>query len=158
MRRGISIFTAIVRIYILQLTAILAVWLAMYFPGADVALAALYLWLVWAEARQAAAQMGSLVKQTVIAVVWQLPGLLMGFSLLTGLDGLTEFAYYFVFMLELWQTPVLPWLSLLPPWTISGWPVYYILIFVLVVVLICIYLLPVVIRGGRIQEKAGQEY
>jgi len=144
-----------VRIYILQLTAILAVWLAMYFPGADVALAAIYLWLVWAEARQAAAQMGSLFKQAVIAIAWQLPGLVMGFSLLTGLDGLTEFAYYFVFMLELWQTPVLPWLSLLPPWTINGWPVYYIMIFLLVVVLICIYLLPAVIPDRRRRRQAG---
>jgi len=143
-----------VRIYILQLTAILAVWLAMYFPGLDVAMAALYLWLVWVEARQSAAQMGSLVKQAAIAVAWQLPGLLMGFSLLTGLDRLTEFAYYFVFMLELWQTPVLPWLSLLPPWTLNGWPVYYIMIFVLVVVLLGIYLLPAMILGGR-RRKHG---
>ena len=141
------------RIYILQLTAILAVWLAMYFPGADVVLAVLYLWMVWAEAKQAAVRMGSLVKQAVIAVAWQLPGMLMGFSLLTGLDGLTEFAYYFVFMLELWQTPVLPWLSLFPPWTISGWPVYYIMIFVLVVVLICIYLLPAVILSSRRRDR-----
>lgn len=130
----------------------------MYFPGFDVVLAALYLWLIWAEARQAAAEMGSLVKQAVIAVAWQLPGLLMGFFLLTGLDRLTEFAYYFVFMLELWQTPVLPWLSLLPSWFIGGWPVYYIMIFVLVVLLIFIYLLPAMLLSRRRRENAGQEY
>lgn len=143
------------RIYIIQVTAILAVWLAMYFPGLDVVLAALYLWLVWAEARQAAAKMGSLVKQTVIAAAWQLPGIVMGFSLLTGLDRLTEFAYYFVFMLELWQTPVLPWLSLLPLWTLNGWPVYYIMIFVLVAVLLGIYMLPAMIPGRSRLEQAG---
>lgn len=149
MKRGSKILKAVLRIYSLHLGAILAIWLGMYFPGVDLVLAAVYLGLIWAEGSYAWLQLGSRGQQALVAFLWQLPGFFMGFTILTGLDRLSDMAYYFVFILELWQTPVLPWLSLLPVWTIQGTPLYYSLLFVLVPVLTLIYLAPAWLKARK---------
>lgn len=144
MKRGFKILRSIFRIYYLHLGAVLAVWLAMYFPGLDIVLSILYLLLLWQEGKYTYRMMGSPKKQALVAIIWQLPGFILGSSVILGLDRLTDFAYYFIFILELWVTPVLPLVSLIPAWTIMERPVYYYLLFIMVPVLAVYYTLPAI--------------
>jgi hypothetical protein len=149
MKRGLDIFKAVFRIYCLHLSAILAIWLGMYYPGLDVFLATIYLILLWEEGKHTWQLQPNALRQALVAILWQLPGFFLAGSILVGLDRLTEFAYYFVFILELWQTPVLPLISLLPVWTVKDIPVYYGLFFVMVPVLALYYCMPAIIQGAE---------
>ena len=68
-------------------------------------------------------------QQAIIASLWQLPGFILGLSVIMGIERVTDLAYYFVFMLELWVTPILPLVSLLPHWTYYGEA--YLLLFII---------------------------
>jgi hypothetical protein len=114
----------------------------MYFPGLDIVLSILYIILLREEGKYSIHLLQSKRKQGLIAFLWQLPGFFMGISVIFGLDRLTDFAYYFVFMLELWLTPILPLISLLPVWTIAERPVYYYFLFIVVPLLAGFYYLP----------------
>jgi len=142
MKRGFKILLAVFRIYFLHLTAILAVWLGMYFPGLDIILAILYLVFLWQEGRYSLRLLNNPEKVILVAGIWQTPGLILAVSVLTGLDTLAEFAYYFVFMLELWLTPVLPLISAIPTFTIFDKPFYYYCFFILVPLLAAVYCFP----------------
>lgn len=156
MKRGLNIFKAVFRIYALHLCAILAIWLGMYYPGVDIILAAIYLILLWKEGQYSWQLQHSPLRLALVAILWQLPGFILAGSILSGLGGQTEFAYYFVFILELWQTPVLPLISLLPVWTVHDMPVYYALLFVMVPVLALYYCMPALIRGSADNRASGR--
>ncbi len=142
MKRGVPISKSIFRIYLIHLSAILAVWLAMYYPGLDIILSILYLVVLWEEGNYTFRRIQNSLKQAAVAVIWQLPGFILALSVILKWDRLTDFAYYFIFILELWVTPVLPLISLLPTWTILERPLYYYLFFVLVPILAVYYCLP----------------
>jgi len=126
----------------LHLTAILAVWLGMYFPGLDLVLGVLYIIFVWKEGQHSSLLLNNPKIIIFVAVIWQAPGTILALSVLTGLDTLVDFAYYFVFMLELWLTPVLPLISVIPTFTILDKPFYYYCFFILVPLLAVVYCLP----------------
>ena len=113
----------------------------MYFPGLDIILALIYIYLVWKE--------GSYCRQRLrrpgvaaVAALWQLPGYFLAGSILLPLESVSQFSYYFIFMLELWDTPLLPLISLLPTWTLLDRPLYYYLLFVLVPAMSLYYYTP----------------
>jgi len=143
MKRGVEIFRSVLRLYFFHISAILAVWLAMYFPGLDIVLALLYLVLLWEEGKYTYRVLRNPKRQALIAGIWQLPGLILAVSVILRLDRLTDFAYYFVFALELWVTPILPLISLIPTWIILERPIYYFLLFMMVPILAVYYYLPV---------------
>jgi len=125
----------------LHLSGILAVWLGMYYPGMDIGLALVYLIALYWEGNYAAANLKRPF-QVVVALLWQLPGLVLSGSVLLGWDQLFDFAYYFIFILELWVTPLLPLVSLLPLSKIAGYPLYYYFLFILVPLMGFIYVGP----------------
>ena len=149
MKRGFNIFWAIFRIYFLHLFAILAVWLGMYFPGLDIILAILYIIFLWNEGQHSLRLLNNPKKTILVAGIWQFPGMILALSVLTGLDTLADFAYYFVFMLELWLTPVLPLISIIPTFTILDNPFYYYCFFILVPMLALVYCFPVFMRRSE---------
>jgi len=142
MKRGIKILRALFRIYLLHITAFLAIWMGMYFPGLDIVLSVLYLILLWEEGKSSSRMLLNHKKQALVAMLWQLPGFILSVSVILGLDQLTDFAYYFIFILELWQTPILPLISIIPVWTILDKPLYYYLLFMMVPVMAVYYYLP----------------
>jgi len=143
MKRGFQILKLLGRVYILHISAILAIWLAMYYSGLDIILSIIYLFLLWEEGKYTHRMLRNPKKQALIASLWQLPGFVLGTSVIIGIDRVTDLAYYFVFMLELWVTPILPLVSLLPHWTIMERPIYYYLLFVMVPLLAVYYYVPV---------------
>jgi len=114
----------------------------MYFPGLDILLSILYLILLWEEGKSSFRTHRSHKKQALIAILWQLPGFILSLSVVFGLDRLTDFAYYFIFILELWQTPIIPLVSVIPVWTIMDKPLYYYLLFLMVPIMAIYYYLP----------------
>lgn len=113
----------------------------MYFPGLDLLLAGLYLFFLWREAIQSG--LGPL-PQAMVGILWQLPGIFLAGSVLLNLDQATDFSYYFIFMLQLWHTPVLPFLNLIPVMNFGNMPLYYYLLFVMVPLLWAFYLFPAI--------------
>lgn len=114
----------------------------MYFPGLDIILSILYLILLIEEGKHTARRLDNPGKQGLIAIIWQMPGLLFVVSIITELDHLTELAYYFIFMLELWHTPIIPLVSLLPAGTFLDKPLYYYALFLMVPLLAILFYLP----------------
>lgn len=132
---------ASLRLYFIHCFAIPAIAFSMYFPGLDVLLSGLYLGLIWKEAKRNSYQLTP-GRQGLIAMLWQMPGIFMVLSVCLSWDFSTHLSYYFIFMLELWQTPVLPIISLIPTYIGSGKPLYYYLLMFSVPVLMAVYLVP----------------
>lgn len=145
----------LIRGYIINIGAILAVCLAMYFPGLDVLLAFLYLLIVWKEGQYCRLILNNRAQRAIIAIIWQLPGYLLAGAILCSLDAVSQFGYYFIFMLELWDTPILPLMSLLPVWTILDRPLYYYLLFIVVPLMSLYYYLPRPLTGPQKSRSAG---
>lgn len=154
MKRGFKIFSLLLRGYILHISAIIAIGLAMYFPGLDIILALVYLYLVWKEGSYCRLRL-SRAGIAAVAVLWQLPGYFLAGSILLPLGFASQFSYYFIFMLELWDTPLLPLISLLPTWTLLDRPLYYYLMFVLVPALSLYYYTPALFQKDPQSRSAG---
>lgn len=131
------------------MTAILAVWLGMYYPGLDILLAGLFLWVIWKEAGE---KSFTLLQQGLVAITWQLPALFLLLSVLLGLDKTTDFSYYFIFMLQLWHTPLLPLTTVLPDLLQLDRPFYYYELFIMTPLLWVVYLLPWLKRSLRTNQ------
>jgi len=137
---------ACIRIYIIHISAIIAVALSTHYPGWDIILSILYILIVYGEAHYISQKIGNIKKQALIALIWQLPGLLLCFQILEIIN-LSEFLqHYDLFILEIWHTPLLPILSLLPAG--EGWekPLYYYLFFILIPFLLILYFSPAVVK------------
>jgi hypothetical protein len=135
---------------VIQLTAILAVWLGMYYPGLDIVLAFFYLLIIWKEA---SSESVSFIRQFLIGFVWQVPAMFLSLTLLLGLDQSTDFSYYYIFILQLWHTPLLPLTTLLPNLIYMERPFYYYELFLFAPLLWIIYLLPLVIHKKSLHKK-----
>lgn len=121
----------------------------MYYPGLDILLAGLFLWVIWKEAGE---KSFSLLQQSLVAITWQLPALFLSLSVLLGLDKNTDFSYYFIFMLQLWHTPLLPLTTVLPDLLQLDRPFYYYELFIMTPLLWVVYLLPWLKRSLRTNQ------
>lgn len=126
----------------------------MYFPGLDIMLALVYIYLVWKEGSYGRQRL-SRAEVAILAVLWQLPGYFLAGSILLPLASASQFSYYFIFMLELWDTPLLPLISMLPAWTLLDRPLYYYLMFFLVPALSLYYYAPALLQKGPQSRSAG---
>lgn len=120
-KKGAQLINTVLRLYMIHLFAILAVWLATYYPGLDVVLAVLYLLVVVREVRYH--QSKSRWRIFVVVLTWQLTGLFFSLIILARCTML-ELYNYAIFVLELWYTPILPFLSMLPTGSLEK-PLYY---------------------------------
>jgi hypothetical protein len=136
------VFNLIVRIYFIHLFAILAITLATYFPGLDIILALIYIAIVLEEGFYCAKQLQNLFKQILVALTWQIPGFLLIILVIINFPALDYLNYYAIFLLEIWATPLIPFVSLLPPVNLLGHPIYYYCFFINVLVVTILYIFP----------------
>lgn len=117
----------VARLYFIHIFAWLAIWLAGYYPGLDILMAAAYLLVISAQIRSL--HKDSKYAAAKVFFIWQAPGII--FSLISLLPwlwwGIKEYAF---FLLMFWYTPVIPLLSLLQ-WVVAGYPLYYYLLLAL---------------------------
>lgn len=107
------------RLYLLHLFASLAVWLATYYPGLDMVLSLLYLYLLYREGQMCSL---NLINRWLVGFLWQAPALV--FAIFS--TGLFHFgaANYGIFLLSFWATPLLPLFSL-ATLQYRGYPLYF---------------------------------
>lgn len=103
---------AVGRLYLLQIIAIISIALSMYVPGLDLCLALFYLLAVWWEGRL----MSNLPipKQIGTGLIWQIPSLVLAFCIALVSPYHRGISDYAVFVFQLWQTPLVPFLSFIP--------------------------------------------
>ncbi len=123
------------RLYFIQAFAVPTVWLGMYIPGIDVLLAIVYILIIFAEGKSSMDSLGS-SRVFVLALLWQMPGFLLAALFL-----LTQ-SLYFVVMLELWATPLIPFISLLPKFLALSGIAYYQVFFAALLVMIFFFVIP----------------
>lgn len=120
-------YSAISRLYLLQLTAAAAVALSMNYPGLDVFLACMYLVVIGREGRSVRTSL-SRIKKWRVGFYWQMPSfLLLSIAFLIPSDYMEQ-VNYMMFALQLWQTPMLPLVSLLPLKGATGFKFVYALL------------------------------
>jgi len=141
------------RIYFIHLCAIVAVWLAMYYPGADIAVSLLYCYVIWKEGRYAAFQLATCRESVIAGLLWQMPALLLSGAALLDLK-ITDLTYYSIFILQLWETPVMPIISLGPRALGLNKPLYYYMLFIMIPILLLLYIQPLTRRV----RKPGRRY
>jgi len=107
------------------------VWLTTYFPGLDLLAAAAFLYVLFIWSRRMAEDDMSPSGVMVTAFLAQLPGLVFSGIALYSWWRYGPLTSYFDFALQMWHTPFLPLLSLLPPIRIQGFPLYFLLGYIL---------------------------
>lgn len=116
---------AVARLYLLQLSAFLAVWFSTYFPGLDFLLALVYLIILGLEASRLKGFACSQI--LLITVIWQGPAAILSIMAVVNF-------YFFslsdnaIFLLEFWSTPLLPLLTPLGYFNNFDKPLYYYLL------------------------------
>jgi hypothetical protein len=123
-------------LYLIQLGALLAVWLASYFSGLDVILSLLFMAVILIEGVNQTRS-----KLTLITVLlWQLPGIILSLAISTGISSAMPGGEYYIFVLELWYTPVIPLIALLSAPFLPA-PAYYNMLLWLPLILCVCYLI-----------------
>jgi hypothetical protein len=98
------------RLYLIQIWALLAIWLASYFDGLEVLLSILFVACIIGES--IINQTATLASYLHTVLPWQLPGILLSIIIVTGLTLHLPGGEYYIFVLELWYTPLIPLISI----------------------------------------------
>ncbi len=112
-------YQPVIRLYIIQISAFIAVWLGSYYPDLDILLSLFYILIIGMEII-AIKNIGFKEKLKVL-IFWQGPGAIL--SLMVLFQSIYLISGDIIFIMEFWNTPVLPIYSLIP--SINGQPLYY---------------------------------
>jgi len=124
-RRADEILKLVLRLYLLQIFAFLAIWLGSYYPGLDTLLVLLYLILLSMEARLSCKYNRS--KKLLIILYWQGPAVLLSL-IIAGDFYIKILSQNAIFMLEFWSTPLLPLIVPFAEINYPNRPLYYFVI------------------------------
>jgi hypothetical protein len=113
---------AILRLYLIHISAFLAVGLSTYYPPWDIVAAILYILIIAVEARNI--RMNPASSKKIIIIAWQGPGIILSLLAMSHIT-MWDLQNYAYFIMLFWYTPLVPFLSLLPGLFWRGWPLYY---------------------------------
>ncbi|NLW63607.1 MAG: hypothetical protein GX052_05840 [Syntrophomonadaceae bacterium] len=119
------------RLLIFNVLYAVLVWLTTYFPGLDLLAAAAFLYVLFIWSRRMVENGMNAGRVMATAFLAQLPGLVFSGLALYSWWRYGPLTSYFDFALQMWHTPFLPLLSLLPPIRIQGFPLYFLLGYIL---------------------------
>lgn len=144
---------AIFRLYIIQMGALLTVWLASYFNGWDLIFSIIFMAIIMIES---ISSKGKIWPGLANVLIWQLPGMILSLCIISGLSNFMPGGEYYIFVLELWYTPVIPLISLIST-PFLPYPLYYNLLLSTPVIMIIYYLTGFLnpVRAGEIKERCG---
>jgi hypothetical protein len=114
----------------------------MYIPGLDILLAIVYLLIIFVEGKTCIDLFG-FSRTLALALLWQIPGFLF-----VVLYASTQFLY-FVVALELWATPLIPFISLFPEFFAHSGIAYYHGFFASLLVMIFIFMFPLMFNKWK---------
>ncbi len=107
------------------------VWLTMYFPGLDLLASTFFLYCLYCWSRYLGHAGFSMWRVMGTATLAQVPGLIFGSLALYNWWLYGPLTSNYDFMLQMWHTPWVPMLSLLPSMYIREFPLSFLLLFVL---------------------------
>lgn len=116
--------------------AFLTVWLASYFNGLDLIFSIIFMAIVMIES---VTGRGEIRSGLATVLIWQLPGMILSLCIIAGLYSFMPGGEYYIFILELWYTPVIPLISLISTPFLPQ-PLYYNLLLITPVIMIIYYL------------------
>jgi len=116
--------SAILRLYLIQISAALAAALSLYYPGLDIVISVLFLLIIAVEGQRYDLSIKHVI---YTALIWQAPAILYALIIVNNINipGISEYA---IFILEFWFTPLVGILSLANFTVDSGRPLYYYLL------------------------------
>jgi len=97
-------YQPVIRLYIIQISAFIAVWLGSYYPDLDILLSLFYILIIGMEII-AIKNIGFKEKLKVL-IFWQGPGAIL--SLMVLFQSIYLISGDIIFIMEFWNTPVLP--------------------------------------------------
>ncbi|MGI5880342.1 MAG: hypothetical protein ACOX6L_07085 [Syntrophomonadaceae bacterium] len=112
-------YQPVIRLYIIQITAFIAIWLGSYYPDLDILLSLFYILIISMEIIDIRNM--ELKEKLKALILWQGPAAIL--SLMVLFQSIYLVSGNIIFIMEFWNTPVLPVFSLLP--SINGQPLYY---------------------------------
>jgi hypothetical protein len=116
---------------IFQLLYAILVWLVMYFPGFDILASVIFLYILFQWSRRLGADGLSTPQAIGTAVLAQMPGLVFGALALHSWWLYGPLTSNNDFALQMWHTPLVPLLSLLPVVYVREFPLTYLILFFL---------------------------
>jgi hypothetical protein len=127
------------------------VWLTMYFPGVDLLASVFFIYLLFRWSRYLGDAGFNTWQVMGTAFLAQIPGLVFG--------SLAIYSWYLYgpltsnhdFLLQMWHTPLVPILSLLPTIHLQGFPLSFLLLYVLSPV----YIILMTLIAGLSTRPAG---
>jgi hypothetical protein len=117
--------------------ALLTVWLASYFTGLDLIFSIIFTAIIMIESITGR---GEIWSGLATVLIWQLPGMILSLCIISGLSNLMPGGEYYIFILELWYTPVIPLISLIST-PFLPYPLYYNLLLIMPLIMIIYYML-----------------
>ncbi|MGE5544245.1 MAG: hypothetical protein ACM3UW_04665 [Bacillota bacterium] len=119
------------RLLVFNLLYAILAWLTMYFPGLDLLTSAVFIFLLFNWSRYMVRNGMNTWQVMAAAFLAQLPGLVF--------SGLAIYSWWrygpltsnFDFILQMWHTPFVPLLSLLPTVHLQGFPLSFLLAYIL---------------------------
>ncbi len=136
------------RLYSIHFFALIAVALSSYFPGLDIALAALYMVILGMEAIQSNLAAS---KNIIIGSSLHIPGFILAIINLAGIMQ-WDLSSYALFILQYWYIPLIPLISLVSYSTEAGVPLYHYILLGLPVLMSLYYYLAMLV-GKRIRQR-----
>lgn len=119
------------RLLIFNLLYAILVWLTMYFPGLDLLASVVFIYLLFRWTRYMVRNRMNTWQVISAATLAQLPGLVF--------SGIALYSWWlygpltsnFDFILQMWHTPFVPLLSLLPAVHLQEFPLYFLFAYIL---------------------------
>ena len=112
-------YQPVIRLYIIQVSAFIAIWLGSYYPDLDILLSLFYLLIISMEIIDI--RNTEPKEKLKVLIFWQGPGAIL--SLMVLFQSIYLISGDIIFIMEFWNTPILPIYSLFP--SINGQPLYY---------------------------------
>lgn len=139
------------RLLIFNLLYAILVWFAMYFPGLDLLASAVFIYLLFSWSKYMVRNGMNTWRVMATAVLAQLPGLVFSSLAIYSWWRYGPLTSNFDFILQMWHTPFVPLLSLLPAVHLQGFPLSFLLAYILSPV----YILLIGLFAGLLPQNSG---
>ncbi|MGI6549613.1 MAG: hypothetical protein ACOX4Q_12665 [Syntrophomonadales bacterium] len=119
------------RLLIFNLLYAILVWLTMYFPGLDLLAAAIFIYLLFRWSQHMIDNRMNTWQVMATAALAQLPGLIFSGIAIHSWWRYGPLTSNFDFILQMWHTPFVPLLSILPTVHLQEFPISFLLAYIL---------------------------
>ncbi len=132
-----------------NLLSAICVWLTMYFPGLDIGASLVFISVTYMMNRRLAAQAGNVQAWIGSLILGQLPGLISETLALWSWYHYGPLTSFWDFVLQMWHTQYVPLLSMLPVIKLSGFPVSFLILYLLAPLYIILFTIGNLGRVGK---------